>query len=259
MRATALVAIGSFAMSGCSTIVTYHATRNVNDPAQTVRYDQGVGTIAVKSDANEIFMYPAFKAQPTAKEPTFVLGYANNGTAPIDFSSDNVKAYFRGAPVPIYTYAEKLAQIQAEKRGQQVALAVVGALAAGAAAYSASHQTYTNTYSGRVHTRYGGASYWGSNTVKVYDPLAGILVGGAIAGGTAYGINQIEYNAKNLEEAAGGILQQNTIDPQRMITGNIILKDCCDLYTKPDDAIRIEVTANGRTSSFDFKRTITAK
>ena len=188
------------------------------------------------------------------KGPTFTIGYANNTDAPVNFSTENIKAYFRGELVQVYTYTEKIAEIQSEKRGKQVLLAIAGGLAAGAAAYSASRQTYTNNYSGYVQSRGRVTAFAGSNTVRVYDPMSGILVGAAVGGATGLGIQQLEYNAQNQEQSAGSILQENTIDSRQMVVGNLILKDCCDPFSKPNETIRFEVTVNGKVSVFEFAR-----
>jgi hypothetical protein len=252
---TALTTIAVLSMGGCATLVSYAPQKSGSDSGQAVRYVQGVGTLTAKNDQYEMFMYPAFRTQGFT-DPTFVLGYANNSGAKEDFSTANVKAFFRGQPVPVYTYNEKLAQIESEKRGKQVALAILGGLAAGAAAYSASHQTYTSNYSGHAWNNRGGhASFSGSSTLQVYDPAAGMLAGGAVAGTTVFGIQQIENNAKNAELAAGAILQENTVEPLQMVRGNIILRDCCDRSAKTGDVIRFEVTANVKTSVFEFLRT----
>ena len=244
------VLIGSV-LSGCSTMVAYKP--QASTPYQTLKYVQGVGTLAVKDVDQELFMYPTFKTQGTT-QPTFTIGYANNAAAPVDFTPDNVKAFFRGVPVPIYTYTEKIGEIQTEKRGKQIALAILGGLAAGAAAYGASRQTYTSNYSGAVYGRHGVTGFAGSNTVRVYDPMSGIIVGAAVGGATGLGVRQLEYNAQNQEQAANSILQENTVEPQRMVTGDLILKNCCDPYPNSNDVIRFEVTTNAKVSVFEFMR-----
>lgn len=238
--------------TGCSTMVAYKP-QPVGD-AQTLRYTQGVGTLTVKDSDQEVFMYPTYRAQGT-ELPTFTIGYANNGADDIDFSPDNIKAYFRGVPVPIYTYTDRVAEIRAHKQAQQIALAIVGGLAAGAAAYGASRRTYTSSHSGFVRTRSGGfASFAGTSTTRVYDPAAGILAGAAVGGATALGVRQLEYNAQAQEEAAGSMLQANTVAPLQMVAGDVIVKDCCDHFVKPEDAVRFEVSARGKTYVFNFAR-----
>jgi hypothetical protein len=139
-------------------------------------------------------------------------------------------------------------------------LAILGGLAAGAASYSASHRTYRSNYSGTAWNNRGGrASFIGSSTVRVYDPAAGILAGGAVAGATGVGIAQIENNAANAEMAAEAILQENTVEPMQMVNGVVILRDCCDQFPKAGDVIRFEVSASGRTSVFEFSRTTLSK
>jgi len=239
------------AMTGCSTMVSY--TGKANAPVQTIKYTQGVGSVIEKNEVQEIFMYPTFKMQGTTM-PTFTIGYANNSNEPVNFTTDNVKAWFRGQPVPIYTYTERIAEIKSAKQSQQIALAIVGGLAAGAAAYGASHQTYHSNYSGYVAGRGGVTTFAGANTVRVYDPLAGIVAGAAVGSVAGLGMQQLEFNAQTQEQAANSILQANTVDPLRMVSGELILKGCCDAFPQPGDTIRFEVTANGKTSVFQFER-----
>ncbi|MET0542819.1 MAG: hypothetical protein ABWZ88_13810, partial [Variovorax sp.] len=151
-RKAVLAMAAAVAMTGCSTMVSY--TGKANAPVQTIKYTQGVGSVIEKNEVQEIFMYPTFKMQGTTM-PTFTIGYANNSNEPVNFTTDNVKAWFRGQPVPIYTYTERIAEIKSAKQSQQIALAIVGGLAAGAAAYSASHQTYHTNYNGYVAGRSG--------------------------------------------------------------------------------------------------------
>lgn len=250
-RSVCAMLVATFLSTGCSTMVTY--TPQVQGTKQTLRYTQGVGTLSVKDEDQEVFMYPTYRAQGTQR-PTFTIGYANNGQDEVNFSPANVKATFRGVPVPVYTYVDRLAEIQSEKQAQQVALAIVGGLAAGAAAYNASHRTYTTNHNGFLRTRSGYASFGGTSTTRVYDPTSGMLAGAAVGGTTALGIRQLEYNARNQEQMAASMLQANTLSPLQMISGDLIVKDCCDQFVKPDDMIRFEVTARGKTYVFDFAR-----
>lgn len=233
-------------------MVSYHA--RVTKPEQSLKFAHGVGTLSERAADHELFMYPTFKTQGLG-QPTFTIGYANNAGDAQNFSIDNVRAFYRGAPVPLYTYLEKIEEIRQEKLGKQIALAILGGAAAVAAANSASRQTYTSNYSGAVGNRFGVTRFYGSNTIRVYDPANGLIAGAAVGGATGIGISQIEYNALAQEAAAEAILQANTVEPQRMVSGQLILKKCCDQYTSANDTIRFEVTANGKISVFEFLRT----
>ena len=232
-------------------MVSYHP--RITTAEQSLKFAQGVGTLSEKALDHELFMYPTFKTQGLG-QPTFTIGYANNSDQPQNFSVDNVKAFYRGSPVPLYTYVEKVDEIRQEKLGKQIALAILGGAAAVAAANSASRQTYTSNYSGAIGNRYGVTRFYGSNTIRVYDPASGMIAGAAVGGATGIGIGQIEYNALAQEAAAEAILQANTVEPQRMVSGQLILKRCCDQYTSANDTIRFEVSANGRVSVFEFLR-----
>jgi hypothetical protein len=239
-------------LQGCSTMVSYHP--RVTAPDQSLKFAQGVGTLSERAPDHELFMYPTFKTQGLG-QPTFTIGYANNAGDAQNFSIENVKAFYRGSPVPLYTYLEKVEEIRQEKLGKQIALAILGGAAAVAAANSASRQTYTSNYSGAVGNRFGVTRFYGSNTIRVYDPASGLIAGAAVGGATGIGISQIEYNALAQEAAAEAILQANTVEPQRMVSGQLILKKCCDQYTSSSDTIRFEVTANSKVSIFEFLRT----
>jgi hypothetical protein len=238
-------------LQGCSTMVSYHP--RITTSEQSLKFAQGVGTLSERAPDHELFMYPTFKTQGLG-QPTFTIGYANNSDQPQNFSVDNVKAFYRGSPVPLYTYVEKVDEIRQEKLGKQIALAILGGAAAVAAANSASRQTYTSNYSGAIGNRYGVTRFYGSNTIRVYDPASGMIAGAAVGGATGIGIGQIEYNALAQEAAAEAILQANTVEPQRMVSGQLILKRCCDQYSSANDTIRFEVSANGKVSVFEFLR-----
>ncbi len=241
-------------LHGCSTVVTYNP--QTTNEQQTVSYSQGIGAVSEKSGHHEIAIYPTFRTQGTDR-PTFNMSYANNSEQSIQFGIENISAYFRGEPVKIYSFESRIAEIQLQKRTKQVVLAVLGGIAAGAAAYGASHQTYRQNYSGSVWNNRGYVTgFNGSNTIRTYDPLSGIIVGGAVAGATAYGVNQLEYSAQAEEEAASSILQTNTVNPQQVVSGQIILQDCCDQFTKATDVIRIDIKVNGTTNTFEFARTV---
>lgn len=247
----ALVAFAAL-LQGCAVPGVSYRPRAAG-PNQTLRFAQGVGTLSEKSAEHELFMYPTFKLQGPSR-PTFTIGYANNSSQPQNFSTENVRAFYRGSPVALYTYTEKVEEIRREKVGKQVLLAVVGAAATAAATNAASRQTYTSNYSGSYAGTYSRVWFYGSNTIRVYDPTSGLLAGAAMAGATGLGIAQIEYNAQNEEAAAEAILQANTVDPQRAVSGQLILKSCCDKSPGADDKIRFEVTTNGRVSVFEFLR-----
>lgn len=247
----AVIAIVAIMNTGCSTTVTYKP--QATGESQTLQFNQGVGVLTVKDTDQEIYMYPTYRTQKT-QMPTFTIGYANNGEENINFGIDNVKAYFRGNLVPLYSYDERVAEIQAQKEAKEALVAIIGALAAAGAAHAASRQTYRTNYSGYVRSRHNFVGFAGSNKTTVYDPLTGIIAGAAVGGAAVMGIRQIEYNAQAEEEAAASILQMTTVEPLKMVTGELIVKDCCDPFVKPDDMLRFEVTAKEKTYVFDFAR-----
>lgn len=236
-------------MTGCSTLVTYQPKDNGQ---QQLRYVQGVGSATVADTQSELFMYPTFKLQSGSSIPTFTLGYANHSIQPVTFSPDNIRAYFNNQPVPLYTYEDRVSEIRNEKIGKQVALAILGGIAAYQGAKAASHQTYTTSVQGAVWNRRGVTSFSGMSTTRVYDPMAGIAVGATVGAFTGIGLQQIEYNAQNEEMAANNMLQTTTVDPLYSTQGEVLLHKL-DPFSK-DSVLRFEVTIAGKVSVFEFNR-----
>ena len=131
-----------------------------------------------------------------------------------------------------------------------MALAIFGGVAAGVAAYGASNRTYHSNYSGSMAGRGGVTTFSGANTVRFYDPLAGTVAGAAVGRVAEIGIRQLDFNAQTEEQAANSILQDNTVDPLRMVSGELILKGCCDPYAQPGDTIRFELSRTERLRFF---------
>ncbi|MDR0577999.1 MAG: hypothetical protein LBI87_10820 [Candidatus Accumulibacter sp.] len=248
-----LVVITAIAImtTGCSTIVTYKP--QTTGESQTLQFNQGVGVLSVKDTDQEVFMYPTYRTQKT-DSPTFTIGYANNGTENVNFSPDNVKAYFRSEQMPLYSYDERIAEIQSEKEAKQALLAVLGGLAAVGAAHASSRQTYNTKYSGFVSSPRNFVGFAGSTKTTVYDPAAGILAGAMVGGATVLGVRQLEYSAQAQEQAAASMLQATTVEPLKMVSGDLIVKNCCDQFVKPNDMLRFEVTAKGKVYEFNFVR-----
>jgi hypothetical protein len=235
---TLLIAAASLGLTGCVTVVaTYQPS-----PSQQVVYTDGIGEIRAETDSAAFTIYPTFKYQGPPDIPTFTLMVQNKSGQSLDFQPTQIAAYVDGKPCGVYSLEERVAQIHSNKVKKQVALAILGGLAAGASAYAASHSTTTYTSYGHV----GRTGFYQTATIRTFDPGAGIFAGAIVAGGTGLAIGQVARNAANEEDAAQGIFQRNTIAPGATVVGQLMLKASATSH------IRIDVPVNGHPAEFDF-------
>jgi hypothetical protein len=232
----------SLILTGCATVqmTTYKPI-----DGQSVTYEQGTGSITVEAGAAMLTMYPTFKYQSASDIPTFTLYVQNRSDHAIDFDPAGVQAWLDATPCHVYTLEERVGEIRSSAKRKQIALALLGAAAAGAAAYSASHTT--TTYSGYAVTPRGRAVYT-SGTIQTYDPAAGLLAGAAVGAATGVGIHQIDQAAGHEEAAAQGIFQRTTIPPGVTMAGQVMLKT----KSKQFGTLRLVAPVEGGQGSFAF-------
>jgi hypothetical protein len=237
------LALSTFALlTGCATQLTSYApTEN-----QTVVYDQGIGAVTWETDEAVLTMYPTFRLQSPSDIPTFTLMVQNKTNHNIDFVPEDIRAYLDDRDCQVYTLEERIGEIRSSAKKKQIALAVVGVLAAGAAAYGASHQTTTYSSYGAV----GRRQFWSSGTIRTYDPASGILAGVAVGAVTGVGIHQIAKAAGYEEQAAAGIFQRSTIRPGMTVVGQVILKPA----TRQFGTLRLDVPLAAARSTFTFTK-----
>lgn len=232
-------------LAGCATRLTsYDPTAN-----QVVVYNQGVGAITWEADGVALTMYPTFSYQSPSEIPTFTLMVQNKTSRNIDFVPESIHAYLDDHDCHVYTLQERVGEIRSAAKRKQIALAVVGGLAAGAAAYGASHQTMTYNSYGQV----GNHQYWSSGTVQMYDPASGILAGAAVGAATGVGVHQIARAAGYEEQAAQAIFQHSTIRPGTTIVGQVMLKPGSSHF----GAVRLEVPVDAAQPTFTFAKKTT--
>jgi hypothetical protein len=229
-----------FALTGCATPLTTY----VPSEGQTVTYEQGVGTITARTAEATIMMYPTFRYQAPSDIPTFTLLVTNTTNHDIDFNPETLSARLGSQPCHIYTLEERVSEIRRTAKRKQVALAIAGGLAAGAAAYGASHQTTTYSSVGYV----GNRSFYTSGTIQTYDPAAGIFAGVAVGAATGIGIHQIARAAGYQEQAAQGIFQHSTIHPGATVVGQIELKT----HSAGFAAVNVDVPIDDVVSELQF-------
>jgi hypothetical protein len=233
-------------LTGCATqLTTYSPTAN-----QTVEYDQGVGAITWETDEAVLTMYPTFSFQSPSDIPTFTLMVQNKTNHNIDFVPGSIQAYVDDHDCHVYTLEERVGEIRSTAKRKQIALAVLGGLAAGASAYGASHQTTTYSSYGQV----GYHQFWTSGTIQTYDPASGILAGAAVGAATGVGIHQIAKAAGYEEQAAQAIFQHSTIRPGTTIVGQVMLKSA----STQNGTLRLDVPVDTARLNFTFTKKTTS-
>jgi hypothetical protein len=234
-------------LSGCAAnLITYKPDGN-----QGVAYNQGVGSITSEGADASLVMYPTFRYQSGSDLPTFTLMVQDKNSQPLDFDPQGVRAFIDdGRECHVYTLEERVAEIRRQKIRKQVALAIVGGLAAGASAYAASHTTTTYTGYGYV----GNRPFYTSGTIQTYDPAAGVLAGAAVGAATGVGIRQIANAAGYQEQAAQAIFQHNTIPAGATVVGQIVLKPGASQFS----TLKLQVPVGGEVRTFTFVKSTTS-
>jgi hypothetical protein len=204
--------------------------------------------VIAESEDSVLMMYPTFRYQSPGDLPTFTLMVQNRTNHDIDFSPADVHAYVDGKACYVYTLEQRVAEIRSSKLKKQIALAIVGGLAAGAAAYGASHGTATYTSYGRV----GHTTFYQTATLRTYDPMAGIFAGAVVGGATAVGVRQLERSAGYEEQTAQSIFQRTTVQPGNTVVGQIMLKP-----QVPFSEVRLDVPFSNAQPIFVFDRKTT--
>jgi hypothetical protein len=229
-------------LAGCAArLTTYKPTEN-----QIVAFNQGVGTITNDAPEYTLRMYPTFKYQSPSDLPTFTLIVEDHAQHPIDFDPAGIRAFMDDKECHVYTLEQRVSEIHRKKVQKQVALAILGGLAAGAAGYAASHQTTT-------YTAYGYAGFrpvMMTGTFRTYDPAAGILAGAAVGAATGIGIRQLDNAAAYQEQAAQGIFQHSTIPTGSSVVGQVVLKPSSTTF----GILRLEIPISGKIESFSFAK-----
>jgi len=230
-------------LTGCvSTQLTSYAPKD----GQVIAYDQGVGAVTATTPAAAVTMYPTFRFQSPADIPTFTLMVTNNSDHEIDFNPEVMTAAIDNHQCHIYTLQERVSEIHKAAVQKQVALAILGGVAAAGAGYAASHQTTTYSSAGF----YGNRGFYSTGVIQTYNPAAGIFAGATIGAATGVGIHQIAMAAGNEAQAAQGIFQRTTIHPGQTVVGQVLFKTDSAKFT----ALNLDVPIDGALPELTFLR-----
>jgi len=170
----------------------------------------GQPALVSRQKSSLVLVRPAARQLQARGRPVFVVGINNFGKQPIDFRVEQVEAIQHVAgtdySMQIVTF-EMLAQ---EERNRQVAMAIIGGIAAGANAYSASragHGTYTTP---------------GGRTGSFYSPTAAAIAqGNAAAQNEAIFAATVETGQRNMAALEQSVIKDNTLMPGEWYGGQL--------------------------------------
>jgi hypothetical protein len=208
MRKLGIVALCA-ALGGCVTAGETLSFRPSNPQQQAMMRD-GQPALVSRQKSSLVLVRPAARQLQARGRPVFVVGINNFGKQPIDFRVEQVEAIQHVAgtdySMQIVTF-EMLAQ---EERNRQVAMAIIGGIAAGANAYGASragHGTYTTP---------------GGRTGSFYSPTAAAIAqGNAAAQNEAMFAATIESGQRNMAALEQSVIKDNTLMPGEWYGGQL--------------------------------------
>jgi hypothetical protein len=170
----------------------------------------GQPALVSRQKSSLVLVRPAARQLQARGRPVFVVGINNFGKQPIDFRVEQVEAiqHVGGTDysMQIVTF-EMLAQ---EERNRQVAMAIMGGVAAAANSYSASRAGYGNytTPAGR--------------TGSFYSPTAAAIAqGNAAAQNEAIFAATVESGQRNMAALEQTVIKDNTLMPGEWYGGQL--------------------------------------
>lgn len=210
----------------------------VQTGGESVRYFKGTPTLDLEQ------AYGAVQVTPYTIDHgslVFTLAIYNNGSQPVNFGLENVRAEVVGTPISLLTVDQLIAKAESRARWSQIGLALLGGLAAGAAV------SQRSTYHSTTYTPYGTYRTWASYSNPYAAQNAAI-----IAGGTGLAINAVQNQLDRTREALGeNVIQLTTVDPGDSFAGKIVLAKLKD--KRLPQRVRIIATMNGEEYPFEFQ------
>lgn len=210
-KLTALVAIASL-LTPTLAFAREPVITPVTSETAKIRYVQGVPSVTVDDETGGVMVTPGPRQNG---RQTFRIAIANDGTEPINFGVENIRATVGGVAVPVLTRQRLEEMAKSRAAWSMVGMAMLGGLAAAAAASNS-----TRTYNSTTVTPYG---VYRSQT-RIYDPSSAALGTAASAAGTGVAIaaidNRLQTTIENLRE---DIVQTTTVDSGTSYGGVIVL------------------------------------
>ena len=208
MRILGIVALGA-ALGGCVSTGEMVSFKPSNPQQQAMMRD-GQPALVSRQKGSLVLVRPASRQLQANGRPVFVIGINNFGKQPVDFRVAQVEAIQRvGATeysMPIVTFE----MLQQEEKNRQVAMAILGGVAAAGNAYSASQAGYGSytTPSGRTGT--------------FYSPTAAVIAqNNAAIQNEAMFAATIESGQRNMAALEQSVIKDNTLMPGEWYGGQL--------------------------------------
>lgn len=231
--AFAMLAVPTSAMAEPNWVV-----QPIQTGGQTVRYYKGVPTVGLELKDGVVQVTPM-----PFDHGSLVFGIAvyNDSFGPSNFGIENVAATYGPAAVRVFTKDELVKKAKNRAFWSQFGLAMLGGMAAGAAA---SQRDY---YTSRWITPRGTYRSWYSA-----PSIAGQYEAAAITGATVFGIATIQNQLDRTVALLGDdVLQITTVDPGESYGGRAVV---AKISPKAFPAqVNLTVNWNGEAYPFSFQ------
>jgi hypothetical protein len=208
MRDLRIVALCA-ALGGCVSTGETVAFRPSNPNQQAMMRD-GQPALVSRQKGSLVLVRPAARQLQARGRPVFVVGINNFGKQPVDFRVEQVEAiqHVGGSDysMPIVTFE----MLQQEERNRQVAMAILGGVAAAANSYSASRAGY------------GSYTTPGGRTGTFYSPTAAVIAqNNAAVQNEVMIAATIESGQRNMAALEQTVIKDNTLMPGEWYGGQL--------------------------------------
>lgn len=206
--------------------------------AETLRYDRGVPTLDLQMRQGSVQIRPLPMDHGSL---AFSVAVFNAGSAPANFGIENVSVRAGEKSLSVLSVDQLIGKAKNRARWKQIGVAMLGGLAAGAAA------SQRDTYYGSLHTPHG--SYFSTYSAP---SAIGQIQATAIAAGTGYSIAAIQGNLDRTREALGeSVIQTSTLDPGQSYAGKIVIQKIA--AGRQPERVSLLVNWNGEQYPFAFQ------
>jgi hypothetical protein len=201
--------LGTAALGGCVSAgetVSFKAS----NPQQQAMMRDGQPALVSRQKTSLVLVRPAARQLQERGRPVFVVGINNLGKQPVDFRVDRVEAIQHVGGTDHSMQIVTFEMLAAEEKSRQVAMAILGGVAAAGNAYSASRAGYGSytTPSGRTGTFY-------SPTAAAIAQKNAALQNEAIFAAT------VESGQRNMAALEQTIIKDNTLMPGEWYGGQL--------------------------------------